>query len=317
MPLGATLRDIGEFGNGGLLNNLEITFVTRPSRFADALELHENKAIKVLSDKLTGYNDPNGDPFEYFIVKRLERTDEGDLIVTAQAWLRILGERVRAIVRLCRMDRQRDCRRRAERRGRKLTTVSPTLGATSTTYSSSIDTADVVTSRWVHTIDALPPANSYNVWHPTANIGFKVWHDGSGWIYHQGGIDTTTFTAGSGAQTTLAVLFDKNGGSPVRYFQHNGRPFARTAPALLRSMKSRHGFVSDRMTIGDIFWEVYPCGCTPTPRGSLQNGTGLDAVFITEDGRSGQNVFGLVPAGCVSGQRWHGHGARDPARIFV
>ena len=286
VPLGATLRDIGEFGNGGLLNNLEITFMTRPSRFADALELHENKAIKVLSDKLTGYNDPNGDQFQYFIVKRLERTDEGDLIVTAQAYGSAYWASACApssgYVEWTGSAIAVDGPNGADT---KLTTVSPTLGATSTTYSSSIDTADVVTSRWVHTIDALPPANSYNVWHPTANIGFKVWHDGSGWIYHQGGIDTTTFTAGSlSANDTLAVLFDKNGGSPVRYFQHNGTTVRTDSTSVVAINEiAATGFVSDGMTIGDIFWEVYPCGCTPTPRGSLQNGTGLDAVFITED----------------------------------
>ena len=70
----------------------------------------------------------------------------------------------------------------------------------------------------------------------------------------------------------------------MRYFQHNGTTVRTDSTSVVAINEiAATGFVSDGMTIGDIFWEVYPCGCTPTPRGSLQNGTWLDAVFITED----------------------------------
>lgn len=284
--LGATFRDIGIRGQGGLANNLEITFVTRPALFADALELHENKYIKVVSDKLTGYNDPNGDPFQYFLIKSLRRTSEADLVVVAQAYgAAFYASSCAPSSGYVEWTGSSIAINGPNGNDTKLLTASPTLSAASTTYSSTIDPNDVITSRWVHTIDALPPANSYNVWHGTANIGFKVWYDGSGWIYHQAGIDTTTFTAGTlGATDTLTVEYDKNGGTPLRYFKHNGTTVRTDSTSVVALNEiDAVGFVTDGMTIGDIFWEVFPCGCTPIPKGSLQLDGGLEAVFISED----------------------------------
>lgn len=288
VPLGAFLRDLGSFGRGGLQNPCKVRFVTKPAHHADAQELHLGRAIFIVSDNLdpTIYTDPQGNPYEAWIVDELQYTSEADLIVTCVAYGKYFYDTECApssgYVTWTGSSIAIDGANGADT---KLLTASPTLGASSFTYSSSIDANDVIVSRWIHTIDALPGANSYNVWHGTANIGYKIWHDGSGWIYHGSGIDTTTFTAGTlGATDTLSVEFDKNGGSPVRYYKHNGTTVRTdsTGVTALNEIDAT-GFVTDGMQIGDIFWEVFPCGCTPLAKGSLQNGTGLDAVFISED----------------------------------
>src|SRR5262249_5285004 len=83
--LGFSLLDVGPFGHGGIKNNLEISFVTR-GLIPEAIDLHENKVIKVLSDKLGIYTDFEGNVWTYFLVKALTRTPRGELIVTAQAF---------------------------------------------------------------------------------------------------------------------------------------------------------------------------------------------------------------------------------------
>ncbi len=261
--LGATLRDIGPFGNGGLANNLEVIFTTRPAIFHEALELHVNKAIKVESDKLTGYNDPNGDPFQFFIVKRLQRTSDADLIVTAQAYgAAYYGSSCADQSGYVIWNTPNDAviagefGANTEIRG----TVS-NAGATGLTWPNTIDPDDIVTDRWVHTIDELPASDSYNVWHDLAAIGFKVWHNGQGWIYHASGIDTSTFGTGTlQAGDTLTVEFDRNGGAPVRRYKRNGVT-VRTDTSGVTPLNGIQGitFVVPGIHIGPVYWQVFPC----------------------------------------------------------
>lgn len=285
VALGATFRDIGVRGQGGLANNLEVTFVTRPAIFSAALELHENKAIKVVSDKLTGYNDPNGDPFEYFIIKSLRRTSDADLIVTAQAYGKAFYDGLcspqegyvsyAANAAVTSGDHGSDTR---------ILSTASVFGSTGETWPSSINVADVVIDRWVHTVDALPQSgDSYNVWHPAGQIGFKVNPDGSGWIYHQGGIDNTTFPAGTiEIGNTLSVEFDKNGGSPVRRYKRNGTT-VRTDTTSVTAMNDWGGtaFTGANTLIGETYWQVYPC--TPTDEQEPGSSGGGSVVGTTDD----------------------------------
>lgn len=267
VPLGAFLRDLGSFGQGGLANALEVTFTTKPAHFHAAQELHLGKAIKVVSENLdpTIYLDPNDDPFEFFIITRLRRTSEADLEVTAIAYGKsfydgqcspssgyvVWPDVPPAITGPNGAQTQ-------------IQTIGATLGSSSTTWDTPIVAGDVRIDRWVHTIEELPPANSYNVWHGTAAIGFKVWYNGQGWIYHGGGIDTTTFPADTlVAGDTLGVEFDYNGGSPIRRYKRNGVTVRTdTSGVVALNEIDATGFVTDGMLIGDIFWEVFPC--TPT-----------------------------------------------------
>lgn len=67
----------GEFGEGGIKNNLQIKFSTF---VLETLELHENKIIKVESDQLTRYG------FDYFRIIKLQRESNLFVTVTAAAY---------------------------------------------------------------------------------------------------------------------------------------------------------------------------------------------------------------------------------------
>lgn len=77
VKLSFALLDLGEFDEGGIQNNLRITFDVW---FVDALELHPAKIIKVESPSLTRYG------FEYFRVVEMERHSDLSVTVTAQAY---------------------------------------------------------------------------------------------------------------------------------------------------------------------------------------------------------------------------------------
>lgn len=82
--LGFNLLDFGPFLNGGIRNNLTVTFVI-PRFIPEAIDLHENKVIKIESSILDIYEDLDGDSFTHFIVKSLTQTPDAELIVAAQA----------------------------------------------------------------------------------------------------------------------------------------------------------------------------------------------------------------------------------------
>lgn len=77
IKLAWTLLDLGPCDEGGLRNNLPLKFSIW---FADALELHPDKVIKVVSSKLTKYG------FEYFRVKSITRQPNLFVEITCQAY---------------------------------------------------------------------------------------------------------------------------------------------------------------------------------------------------------------------------------------
>lgn len=77
MKLQWSLLDLGPFDEGGLQNNLRLTFKIW---FMDALDLHQEKVIKVTSSKITKYG------FTHFRIKKLKRLDNLHYEVTAQAY---------------------------------------------------------------------------------------------------------------------------------------------------------------------------------------------------------------------------------------
>lgn len=72
-----SLLDLGPCDDGGLQNNLAPKF---KCWFADALELHPEKVIKIMSSRLTKYG------FTYFRVKKIERLDDLQYEITCQAY---------------------------------------------------------------------------------------------------------------------------------------------------------------------------------------------------------------------------------------
>lgn len=72
-----SLLDLGKFDNGGLRNNLKITF---KAWFLDCLTLHPEKVIRVVSAKITRYG------FEYFRIKTIKRLANLQVEITAQAY---------------------------------------------------------------------------------------------------------------------------------------------------------------------------------------------------------------------------------------
>ncbi|HEY0545321.1 MAG TPA: hypothetical protein VGC91_08105 [Pyrinomonadaceae bacterium] len=77
--LGNLLLDLGEFDSGGLKNNLRVTFTTF---YAETLDLHPYKVIRVLSRQLTRYG------FEYFRIMSLKRKPDLKVEIVAQAYPR-------------------------------------------------------------------------------------------------------------------------------------------------------------------------------------------------------------------------------------
>lgn len=77
IKIATALLDLGEFDEGGLQNNLRVTFRTW---FADALELHPFKIIKIVSPRLARFG------FDYFRVIGIERQSDLTVTITAQAY---------------------------------------------------------------------------------------------------------------------------------------------------------------------------------------------------------------------------------------
>jgi hypothetical protein len=84
--IGWYILDYGRFYSGGTKNNGEVTFVTSHLIHPEALDLHQNKVIKIVSDKLDNLKDRDGNVFTHFIVRSLTATPRGELIVTCQAY---------------------------------------------------------------------------------------------------------------------------------------------------------------------------------------------------------------------------------------
>ncbi len=288
VPLGAFFRDLGRYwldGEGGLANNLLVPFVTRPSLWPEAMELHPGKAIFIDSANLDPsiYVDPNGDPFAAFIVKKLHRTNEGDLIVLCVAYGKAFYDGLcspsSGYVQWTHNAATIDGEFGTDT---EMLTVPGTLGSTGVTWDSPITAPDIVVDRWVHTIKELPAANSYNVWFIPDELGFKIWSDGSIWQYRQGGIDT--YPAGTvQAGDTVGQEFDANGGSPLRRWKINGVTIHTDISSVMAlNAIEATGFVTSGMTIGPVFWEAFPCA--PGDEQDPGSSGGSTVIMPTEDG---------------------------------
>lgn len=288
VALGATFRDIGVRGQGGLANNLEITFVTRPSRFHEAMELHENKAIKVVSEKLDGYTDPNGDPFEFFIIKSLRRDSSGDLTVVAQAYGQAYWDGACSPSagyvnwptpdnNVIAGDHGADTRIRNNDGG--------SIIVTGDTYPDAIDPNDVIISRWQYTFTALPSSGVWNITHPSGPLGFKIFNDGTVWLYYHGGVDFGVLLPSGSIQigSTIGIEYDRNGGSPVRRYKHNGVTIKTDTTSVL-PLNEIAGEIDSALgdIIGEIYWQVYPC--TPTDEQESGETGGGSVIMPTEGG---------------------------------
>lgn len=75
--LGNLILDLGKFDEGGLKNNLEVTFTTW---YAFCLGLHKYKVIRVVSRKLERFG------FEYFRIKSMTRHADLKVEIVAQAY---------------------------------------------------------------------------------------------------------------------------------------------------------------------------------------------------------------------------------------
>jgi hypothetical protein len=72
-----SLLDVGPHDEGGLQNNLPVHFEVW---FADAVDLHQDKVIKVVSSPLTKYG------FTYYRIKNIERMPDLHYKLTCQAY---------------------------------------------------------------------------------------------------------------------------------------------------------------------------------------------------------------------------------------
>lgn len=81
--LGNLYLDLGEFDEGGLRNNLRISFTTW---FAFTLTLHKYMVIRVLSKQLERYRQQDGATFEYFRIRSITRLPNLKVRVSAQAY---------------------------------------------------------------------------------------------------------------------------------------------------------------------------------------------------------------------------------------
>lgn len=79
IKLAYTLLDLGKFDEGGLKNNLKVTF---KAWFLDCLSLHPEKPIKVISAKIERFG------FEWFRIKKIKRLPNLQVEITAQAYPR-------------------------------------------------------------------------------------------------------------------------------------------------------------------------------------------------------------------------------------
>lgn len=294
IPLGATLRDLGPF-NGlvercGLANNGEIKFYCRPARNYEALELHIGKAIFLDSTNVDPaiYLDPNGDPYAAWIVKQMTRTTNGGLVVTAQAYGKAYWDSACSPSEGYVVWDTPDPNVIDGPHGTntKVLSVDGSCIVTGDTWPDSINPDDVVLDRAIYTVDMLPSTGVHNITYPSGPLGFKLFTDGTVWIYHEGGVDFgILLPAGSVASgDTLGMEYDRNGGSPLRRYKHNGVTILTDTGVVLPEngfALEVDGGVGDQM--GDVYWQVFPCNCVPPDKGSLQNVGGLDAVFIGED----------------------------------
>lgn len=279
IPYGAMLRDIGPNGEGGLLNDCEVELVG-DAFLPEFFNLHPGKVIKVYTKKLTPYKDKTGTPFFAFRVKRLELNEKCELVVIAQAYGEVFWNQVCLPQNGYVVWDTPDTAVIDGPNGpnTQVQSVSGNLGATGLTWPNTVDPNDVVYDYWEHTVLALPSGN-YNVWYPSAQLGFKVWGDGALWVYHEGGIlslPATTVKSGD----RLRLEFDKSSGVAMRRYKKNG--------SLLYSEASSPSLPPDNgiavitsvagILVGDVYWQMYTCTPERIDPGTPGGTTGPQAV---------------------------------------
>jgi hypothetical protein len=274
--LGEFLVKMGEFCTGGLMNNGTLK-VTIPALWSTALNFHQNKIVKFPiadNDRLTHYKDTDGNPFQFYMVTALYQSSRLELDVHLQAWSEPFwtnfcidaGGTASGYVTWTTPDS--DVIDGAHGVNTMILSVTADRGASGYSIPTTITLANVTLARWVHTIAALPsasgPGYSYNVWHAAASIGFKVYHNGQCWIYHNTGIDTTTLPALSvQAGDTLTVTYDYNGGTERRYYYHNSTLVHTDTTGTIDPIAAIDGVcITTGDTIGDVSYYVEYSGCT-------------------------------------------------------
>lgn len=272
--LGEFLVKMGPFATGGLMNNCSVTF-TICAVSSIGLNLHENKIVKLptaSNDRLEKYTDTDSNQFQYFMVTGMRRTPRLELEVTAQAWAKPFwddfcvdaGGTASGYVTWPAGDTDAIDGEFGVRT--MIYSVTADRGASSYAIPTTINTANVTLARWTHTITALPTDGySYNVWHESAAIGFKVWYNGQGWIYHGSGVDTTTFPANAlQVGDTLEVEYDYNGGTERRYYRHNGTTVHTDTTGTIDPIAEIAAVcITTGDYIGPISYYVEYSGCTP------------------------------------------------------
>ena len=268
--LGEFLLKMGPFGTGGLLNNCSVTF-TISALSSIGLNLHPNKIVKLpaaSNDRLEKYLDSDGNQFEYFLVTGLRTSPRLELEVTAQAWAEpfwdtfciTAGGTASGYVTWPSGDSDVIDGPHGVRT--KILSASADRGAIGVTWPDTIDPTDITSDYWIHTIDVLPSTgNSYFVGHPSPQLGWRVWYDGSLWNYRKSGIDS--YGAGTvQAGDTLKVAYEA--ATPTRkYYLNSTLLHTDTAPSVdaLNDIQAFCNTTGDY--IGDIqFYAVYD-GCTP------------------------------------------------------
>ena len=265
---------MGPFATGGLMNNCSVTF-TICAVSSIGLNLHENKIVKLptaSNDRLEKYTDTDSNQFQYFMVTGMRRTPRLELEVTAQAWAKPFwddfcvdaGGTASGYVTWPAGDTDAIDGEFGVRT--MIYSVTADRGASSYAIPTTINTANVTLARWTHTITALPTDGySYNVWHESAAIGFKVWYNGQGWIYHGSGVDTTTFPANAlQVGDTLEVEYDYNGGTERRYYRHNGTTVHTDTTGTIDPIAEIAAVcITTGDYIGPISYYVEYSGCTP------------------------------------------------------
>lgn len=287
--VGQMYRDLGANNDGGLLNNCAISIFTY-GLLPEAFNMHPGKVFKLLTKRLSNYKDKDGAPFKHFRCREVISHSNGEMEIVAQAYGEIFWNSE------CQPQSGYvvwDTPNAAVEDGpngtdTQIRTVSGSLGADGESYSDSILAADVVKYLWEHTVLQRPASGSYNVWNAAGQIGFKIWNDGTLWVYHEAGIQT--FGAGTvGGGDRLSVEFDKSSGTSLRRYKQNGILLrSETASGSLPPDNDLSGVAnSSGVLIGDVRWEMYPC----FPRDVIDPGGPGD---VTEPQTVADSAFVLI-----------------------
>lgn len=266
--LGEYLVKLGPFCTGGLENNCSVRFsICAVSSLA--LNLHENKVIflpTASNPKLVPYKDSDSNPYEAFIITSLYRNSRLELEVTAQAWkydalCLTPGGNYEGYVTWPADDADTADGPNGSRT--RIYSVSGDRQGISSFFPDTIPQANITFFRWTHTIALLPSdGNSYYIGHPSPQWGFRVWYDGSLWLYRDSGIDTyPAHTVGANDQ--LIVRYDDNSGSPTRkYYINTSLEHTDTGGAVTIDNVANGICNTTGDWIGDVYVEVTYTGCT-------------------------------------------------------